>query len=174
MPSGVWFHVVLTFHGNWLPGDPRGFRTRKHRKHIEGDYKNPPPPGTHDELLQSSKDQMKQEAVLLAMAQQILVGNAMLERFEELGGFVEAIAVSSSHVHVLAKYPADCYRVWTGLVKKHAWFALKAAGLEGKLWGKRGKELQVRSRGHFENSRRYIAEHEEEGAWVWVRGAGGE
>ena len=173
MPSGVWFHVVLTYHGNWLPGDPRGFRTRKHREHIEGDYKNPPAPGTYDALFQWSKDHMKQEAVILTLAQQTLLGNAILERFNQLGGFVEALAVSNSHLHMLAKYPVDRYRVWTGLVKKHAWFVLKDAGLTGKLWGKRGKELQVRGRGHFENARRYIADHEKEGAWVWVRGAGG-
>jgi hypothetical protein len=29
-------------YGTWLPGDPKGFRTRHHREHIEGDYKKPP------------------------------------------------------------------------------------------------------------------------------------
>jgi hypothetical protein len=167
MPDGVWFHVVLTFHGNWLPGDPRGFRTRKHRDHIEGDYKNPPEPGTYDALFQMSKENLDQEPVLLAMEQRILIGKAMLQRFEELGGLVGAIAVAGSHVHLLAKYPMDCYRVWTGLVKKHAWFVLKAQGHTSKLWGKRGKELQIRNQSHFENARKYIADHEKEGAWVW-------
>jgi hypothetical protein len=32
----TWFHVVLTVYGNWLPGDPRGFRTPKHEEHVEG------------------------------------------------------------------------------------------------------------------------------------------
>jgi hypothetical protein len=55
------------------------------------------------------------------------------------------------------------------LVKKHAWFVLKAQGHTSKLWGKRGKELQIRNQSHFENARLYIADHEKEGAWVWVR-----
>ena len=40
-----WYHVVLTTYGAWLPGDPRGFRTRHHREHVPGDYKAPPPVG---------------------------------------------------------------------------------------------------------------------------------
>jgi hypothetical protein len=38
-----WYHVTGSTYGAWLPGDPRGFRTRHHRQHVEGDYKDPPP-----------------------------------------------------------------------------------------------------------------------------------
>ncbi|HEX3314753.1 MAG TPA: hypothetical protein VHR72_07680 [Gemmataceae bacterium] len=31
----------LSTYGSWLPGNPRGFRSRKHRIHSSGDYKNP-------------------------------------------------------------------------------------------------------------------------------------
>jgi hypothetical protein len=41
--SRRWHHVVLTTYGAWLYGDVRGFRTRHHREHVDGDYKNPPP-----------------------------------------------------------------------------------------------------------------------------------
>ena len=43
-----WFHVILGTYGSWLPGDPRGFRTRHHRDHVDGDYKSPPPPGIYE------------------------------------------------------------------------------------------------------------------------------
>lgn len=37
-----WHHIILTTYGSWLPGDLRGFRTRDHREHVEGDYRPPP------------------------------------------------------------------------------------------------------------------------------------
>ena len=40
-----WFHVTAHTYGAWLAGDARGFRTRHHREHVEGDYKHPPPAG---------------------------------------------------------------------------------------------------------------------------------
>jgi hypothetical protein len=47
-PDGAWYHIMLTTSGDWLYGDARGFRTRHHREHVEGDYKNPPPPGIYE------------------------------------------------------------------------------------------------------------------------------
>ena len=43
----VWYHVVLSTYGSWLYGDKRGFRTRHHREHVDGDYKNPPSLGKY-------------------------------------------------------------------------------------------------------------------------------
>ena len=42
-PNKCWWHVTLSTYGSWLPGDQRGFRSRKHKIHSSGDYKNPPP-----------------------------------------------------------------------------------------------------------------------------------
>lgn len=42
----AWYHVLTNTYGTWLRGDRRGWRERHHRKHVEGDYKNPPKPGT--------------------------------------------------------------------------------------------------------------------------------
>jgi hypothetical protein len=36
--SQRWYHVIISTYGGWLHGDPRGFRTRHHRAHVEGDY----------------------------------------------------------------------------------------------------------------------------------------
>src|SRR3954468_9029001 len=41
-PWNNWYHCMGNTYGTWLPGDPRGFRTRLHREHVEGDYRNPP------------------------------------------------------------------------------------------------------------------------------------
>lgn len=55
-----------------------------------------------------------------------------------------------------------------GVAKKHSAFEAKAQGWQGKLWGKRGKELPVRDRAHQRNVYYYILDHAKEGAWVWV------
>ena len=67
----TWFHVTTHTYGAWLYGDPRGFRTRHHREHVEGDYKNPPPPGTYAAKYERSKRLLKQDPVRLTQHQQI-------------------------------------------------------------------------------------------------------
>jgi hypothetical protein len=44
-PWNHWYHCMGNTFGTWLPGSPKGFRTRHHREHVEGDYKHPPPKG---------------------------------------------------------------------------------------------------------------------------------
>jgi len=46
-PWRDWYHCVVTTYGAWLRGDPRGWRSRHHREHIQGDYRRPPSSGTY-------------------------------------------------------------------------------------------------------------------------------
>jgi hypothetical protein len=39
--QGRWYHIIETTYGAWLYGDQRGFRTRHHREHVDGDDKRP-------------------------------------------------------------------------------------------------------------------------------------
>jgi hypothetical protein len=48
-PWNFWYHVGGNTKSTWLHGDRRGFRTRHHREHIEGDYRHPPPRGMCDQ-----------------------------------------------------------------------------------------------------------------------------
>ena len=54
-----------------------------------------------------------------------------------------------------------------GLAKKHATFEARSCGWQGKLWGRRGKEVRVKDRGHQLQVYRYILAHAAQGAWVW-------
>src|SRR5437868_3666075 len=58
-PWNNWYHVMCHTYGTWLPGDPRGFRTRHHREHCDGDYKNPPKPGQWEQRHAQAKSLMK-------------------------------------------------------------------------------------------------------------------
>ena len=162
-----WFHIILTAYGAWLYGDRRGFRTRHHREHVEGDYKAPPPPGKYAAQEARSHQSLKQEPVAWTPEWWALLGGALVGRLQQLGAFVLCAAVGRQHAHLLAKLPRRQARPWSGLAKKHAWFVARDRGWVGKLWGKRGKQGPVRDRRHQLNVYHYILDHVKEGAWVW-------
>jgi len=143
-----WFHVILTTYGAWLPGDPRGFRTRHHRDHVDGDYKNPPPPGVYESFAQKNRDALKHEVVSLNRLQRETVGTALKTRLDQLDASLIAISVSSQHIQLLVKLPPKTVRLQVGDAKKHSWFEMRETGWKTKLWGKRGKFLRIRDRRH--------------------------
>jgi hypothetical protein len=162
-----WYHIVTGVYGAWLYGDARGFRTRHHREHVEGDYKHPPPPGTYNEEKQRSRSLLKQSPVIIPANLRPVVGTAIREKLETLGSLVLCLSVSGQHLHVLARIERYQPREWMGIPKKHAWFEVRQQGWTGKLWAKRGKELPIKDRPHQQNVYYYILRHAEEGAWVW-------
>ena len=167
--EGFWIHFVETVYGAWLYGDARGFRTRQHREHVDGDYKNPPPAGKYDSKRRLSLESLKQSPVILPTTWRPVIGGAIRDRLQDQGIFVLCLSQGGQHLHTLAKLPigADA-RTCMGLAKKHSAFEAKGQGWQGKLWGKRGKEGRVRDRAHQLNVYHYILDHAEEGAWVWV------
>ena len=72
--EGFWVHFVETVYGAWLYGDARGFRTRHHREHVEGDYKAPPPAEKYNDRRQRSAASLKQPPVVLEPAWRPIVG----------------------------------------------------------------------------------------------------
>jgi hypothetical protein len=167
--EGFWIHFVETVYGAWLYGDARGFRTRHHREHVEGDYKNPPPINAYKSARQGSVKNLKQVPVVLQAAWRPIIGEAVRSRLVDQGAFVLCLAQGGQHLHLLAKLPLGADpRLWMGLAKKHSAFEAKNKGWQGKLWGKRGKEVRVRDRAHQRNVYHYILEHAQQGAWVWV------
>ncbi|MBI1900138.1 MAG: hypothetical protein HYS13_03350 [Planctomycetia bacterium] len=162
-----WYHLILTTYGAWLPGDERGFRTRRHKEHVEGDYKNPPPAGRYTALKRSARAAMKHDVVMLPPPMRPIVGAALRDRLNGLGGLVACLAVGARHVHVLARMPLGRAKEFRAAAKRHAWFAARDAGWKEKLWGKRGKIVPIKDRRHQLNVFRYIVQHAKQGAWVW-------
>jgi REP element-mobilizing transposase RayT len=163
-----WFHLTTHTYGAWLYGSPRSFRTRHHCEHIEGDYKNPPPPGKYDKQFQRSKRLLKQEPVKLSPEWRKVIGLALIEKLQALGAQVLTVCVGATHIHVLAKMPpGPVPRTWVGRAKKHAHFICKEKGWTGKLWAIRGKVQPIKDRQHQLNTFQYILDHIHEGAWVW-------
>lgn len=163
-----WFHITAHTYGAWLYGDPRGFRTRHHREHVEGDYKNPPPPGPYDRKLARSRALLKQDPVRLEPRWRPIVGAAFKDKLNELGVQLLAVSMGSTHLHVLGKMPpGHVPRDWVGRAKVYSNFKAKEQGYSGKLWAVRSKVIPIRDRRHQLNTFDYILDHYHEGAWVW-------
>jgi hypothetical protein len=60
-----WLHCTGSTYGSWLRGDPRGWRARRHREHVDGDYRTPPASGTYEAMHERSKRLMKRPGVTL-------------------------------------------------------------------------------------------------------------
>lgn len=169
-----WFHVILSTYGSWLPGDPRGFRTRKHKLHVEGDYKNPPPPDAFQGLQQSARNAMKRDSVTLGPDHKVIVSNALRETLHDKSIRLASSAVAARHAHLLAELHPDETRDIVGAAKRNAWFRLRDEGWKTKLWAKRPKFIPIEDWSHWRNSYRYILRHESEGAVVWEWEHGGD
>ena len=162
-----WFHVVITAYGNWLPGDPRGFRTKHHREHVEGDYRNRP---TEDYSLirERSERLMRFAPVTFASADRGVIREALVA---EAGRRVErlaAVAVGATHGHLLIRLDRDRPKFVVGRYKTRASYALKEFGTPHvKTWAKGCKCKPIADSGHWDHAFAYILRHEADGAAVW-------
>ena len=91
-------------YGTWLPGDPRGFRTRHHHEHVEGDYKNPPAPGQYEERHACARHRMKRSPVFLRPEQRRVACLAFGEKLVELDVELVDLSISEMHFHLLARF----------------------------------------------------------------------
>jgi hypothetical protein len=97
LPWRNWYHCMGNTYGTWLPGDPKGFRTRHHRSHVEGDYKFPPPPGYYDDLFDRSRRLMPRDLRPLVCR---IFADAL--RFHQVE--IVELSVGGVHWHLLARF----------------------------------------------------------------------
>ncbi|MBI1372562.1 MAG: hypothetical protein GC159_07350 [Phycisphaera sp.] len=183
-----WYHGVGSTYGTWLRGDRRGFRTFRHRAHVDGDYRNPPPPGVFEPVFEESKRNLRYPPVALSTEQRRVACEAMIDKLTRDAVEVIALAVMSNHWHLLARYPQltdeqrrrasksiihdgrdPAPRYFTGRARAHASFELREQSLKpaSPVWAKRPKFDPVRDRKHQLNIARYIRNHRHQGGWVY-------
>jgi len=169
-PWNNWYHVTAHVYGSWLRGDPRGWRARHHREHVEGDYKNPPPKGMYDKLYEYSKSLMKRDPEKIAGELRRFVVNAVAERLLQDSIQVLIVSVDACHLHVLARFPDHHPRHWIGLAKKHTSHSSRQQGLRdqpGGLWAKRCEAKPSADREHQLSAFNYIFDHHKRGGKLW-------
>jgi REP element-mobilizing transposase RayT len=169
-PWNNWYHIVVHVYGSWLRGDPRGWRARHHREHVDGDYRNPPPKGEYDQLYELSKALMKRDPVRIAAEVRQFVAKAIAEKLVLDNIQTLIVSIDAKHLHVLARFPDHNPRHWIGRAKKHASHSVRQHGLrteEGGLWAKRCHAEPIEDRRHQLKAFGYILDHLKRGARVW-------
>ena len=181
-----WYHAMASTYGSWLPGDPRGFRTRGHREHIEGDYKSLPPAGRFTTRHAAAERRLRHNPVAFSLVQRRIVLSEFQQTLSDHEVRVIALAVSANHVHVLGQFLSrskpmlnqhglrnsavdDPVRHMMGIAKQWTSKRLIREGhfIRAPIWGKRGKIVPIHDRSHQVNVFEYIMRHANEGAAVW-------
>ncbi|MGB2820689.1 MAG: transposase [Phycisphaerae bacterium] len=161
------YHINWGTYGSWLPGDPRGFRTRRHRMHVEGNYRNPPPVGVYEGLHEHVKANLRKPPIALPDELRPAVGCACLEQFEKEGVCAYALSVGGEHVHAAVDCSPEGLKQMVGRVKKVSSHRIRDQ-IPGKVWSGGCKPVVVRDEQHWRNVLKYIRDHAPQ-AWVWVR-----
>lgn len=163
-----WYHVNGNTYGTWLPGDPRGWREKRHKKHVDGDCKNPPPKGSGDAMHRHARSLLKQSPVHLDIAQRGIAGRALVEWFLTHDVEILALSLDAIHYHLLARFPDKQVRPRVGRAKKHAYHELRDHSFEGRLWQRGCNVVPISDRPHQLNVFGYIGRHRQLGAWTWT------
>ena len=163
-----WYHADGHTYGTWLPGDARGWREKQHKKHVKGDYRNPPPEGSGNGLLHHSRALLKHPPVRLNPSQREAGGRAMVETLVARGIEVLAISLDAVHYHVLGRFGDAQVRRHIGCAKAGAYHALRRRWRVGKVWERLCNVTPIADRSHQIKVFNYIREHVEQGAWVWT------
>lgn len=162
------YHVTWFTYGSWLPGDPRGFRTRHHRMHVEGDYENPPPSGVYDGLHRYALGQMYGSAVILPALLREIAGRSVIEQFAADSLQVHAISVGGQHVHVALEGHCETMKQAVGRAKRVSSHRIRLQ-LPGQVWAEGCHVTTARNDLHWQNVLRYVQE-QEGNPWVWTAG----
>jgi hypothetical protein len=163
----LWRHVIVNTKSTWLHGDPRGFRSRKHRIHSSGDYKNPPPPGEHAGLRAYHLKRSRSE-IHVGEKERVKIGKAFIRELKHAGYAVIAIAVGKVHLHALVELPYELPEVKKiiGQAKRAASCAVSTS-MPGEIWSGGGKFKPVMDKAHCGNVHDYIIFDQGKDYWTW-------
>ena len=165
-----WYHVMGHTYGTWLPGDPKGFRTRHHREHVEGDYKIPPPAGMYAARHENARRLMKRDPVFLTPRQRERALEELVISLLRNDIPVLAMSVDRIHVHALIRCDDLNPRHWFGIAKKESSHYCKQTREApiGGLWAVRCKCLPIERGVHLGSASGYILDHAKKGAVTWL------
>jgi REP element-mobilizing transposase RayT len=169
-----WYHTQIWLKGHWLHGDPRGFRDAGHRVHSGGDYKHRPPVGEHAGLHRYHQQRLKQLPFVLSIHHRANALALWRKWLDKRDYPLAAFSVNGAHTHLLAKLPSDDPVAALGWGKKYVSQELSKADpvVPASLFAARGEPKLVKDAEHLGRARKYVLEHELEGAAVWGVGEG--
>lgn len=166
-PGLRWHLVTINTFGTWLHGSPRGFRSRHHRIHSNGDYRNPPPAGEHAGL-RCYREERSRSPVHLSHDLKPIVGQSLRDDLAKRGYRVLAVSVCFDHAHLVVELPEGPRQVRSviGDAKKHVSRAVKR-WLPGTVWSA-GCDARPKDRKWaLAGAVRYVRNCQGAGSWTW-------
>jgi REP element-mobilizing transposase RayT len=118
----VGYMVTWTTYGTWLPGDKRGYVKRG--KVLPGDPK----------INQASRRLQISTTIILNSKQKTIIRNAILQEAERIGQKIEALAVCTNHIHLVARPFEESIESIVSRYKNVAIFALCKNGPVKRIW----------------------------------------
>jgi hypothetical protein len=122
MSKMIGYMVTWTTYGSWLPGDRRGYV--RHGEILSGDEK----------IVQASRTLQKSAAVKLDSEARAIVHQAIVTEAERMTHTIEALAVCTNHVHLVARPCRESIEEVVSRYKNVAMFALRDRGPVGRIW----------------------------------------
>jgi hypothetical protein len=165
-----WRHLVVGTFRSWEFGDERGFRSKRHRVHSSGDYRNPPSKDEHKKLREYHRDRRHaapRVRIPARLRRKLLMG--FVEKLEALGCPVIAGSVGDRHAHFLTLMPDD-YNLerWIAGKAKQISSYLVREEMPGRVWSAGGRFKLIKNRKQQLNVFRYIWKRQERGAVTWM------
>lgn len=169
-----WWLITWTTYASWLPGDPRGFRTRRGKEYVPPPrrYTNPGEP-TYDPREYSNRFQnakaSTETCVKLTPPQQRIVMDAVISEIDAIPITSAIASVGSTHIHWLALFGDRPIRTTVGRIKSQATHRLNTAGFDGKRPWSKNCDMKSKTTDHeFRSAFHYIHRHTREGCLIHV------
>lgn len=122
MVKTLGYHITWTTYGTWLQGD--------NRRYVK-DGKILP---ANETLLETNQKLQVKDTVKLSKLQQEVARQAIMKQAETLKQQIYALAVKSTHIHLVAGYIPQPIAKIVAYYKSAARLALKTVGCDGKVW----------------------------------------
>lgn len=172
----LWWLVTWTTYGSWLPGDRRGFQTRRCKEYV------PPPPRyakagepTYDSEVYrprwNANLQLCPNAVRLTRDEQCDALVAMVIELQKLSVTPRIIALAPTHGHLIAQFGALMIRPTVGRLKAHATRALTNPGNRKRVWSDQCHMESLPNEWALQNGVEYLRRHHDQGALLfeWIK-----
>lgn len=132
----------------------------------------PPPDGEHSGLFRYAKRILSRRITLPDPLRE-QAGMAVLSKLSKLKLDARALAVGSTHCHLLLHVGAEDAKPLIGRVKQFASHAIGGV-MPGTVWADGCAVDRIRDEAHYRSAIAYILEHSHEGAWTWNASATGD
>jgi hypothetical protein len=163
-----WWLISWTTYGTWLPGDIRGYCTRRGEKYIEPPRRYAKPgeaiynPAEHTAVRESA-ELLSDSAVYFRPSEKRIAFGALVGEIDQIPVCPAIISVGRSHVHWLCYFGTLEIRPIVGRVKSAATRELNASGFQGKRPWTKGCNIKSKAtRRECRAAYKYVAEHEKQ------------